>query len=162
MQNYTVLDCCLHWSLSEFSQALCSIGMLTGLTELRRESGTCAVGAGLRAPSWSPFKFSSCPARIVARVHRLDRPTCLTFECSSQGSTGDCFSVKTHLSCPLSQASSLLRCFGTCCRVHAGLSCFLVSGLLQLRLDFESSAFGFAFGCLTAIGQFFAHLSCRT
>ena len=162
MQNYTVLDCCIHWSLSEFSQALCSIGLLTGLTELRRESGTCAVGAGLRAPSWSPFKFSSCPARIVARVRRLDHPTCLTFECSSQGSTGDCPGVMKHLSCPLSQASSSLRCPGKCYKVHAGLSCFLLSGLLQLQLDFESSACGFAFRCLTAIGQFFARLSCQT
>ena len=162
MQNYTVLDCCLHWSLSAFSQALCSIGLLIGLTEQRRESGTCAVGAGSRVPSWSPFEFSSCPARIVARDRRWDRPTCLTFKCSSWGSTSDCSSVETHPSCPLSQVLQSLRYSGTCCRAHEDLSCFLLNEQLQQQLDSGSSEYGFAFGCSTASGQFFTHLSCRT
>lgn len=145
-----------------FLKHFAASALLTGLTELHRESETCAVGAGSRVPSWSPFEFSSCPARKAAGDRRQDRPKWLTFECSGWDSTSDCFSAKTHPSCPLSQASQLPRCSGTYCKAHAGLNCFLVNGLLQLRLDFESSECGFVFGCLTIVGQCVVHSSCQT
>jgi len=67
MQNYTVLDCCFHWLLSVFSQALFSIQKpLTSLAELCHGNGICAVGAGSRELFSRPFKFSSCPAKIAA------------------------------------------------------------------------------------------------
>lgn len=135
---------------------------LTSLTELRRESGICAVGAGSRVLFWSPFKFSSCPARIVAEARRQDRPTWWTFECSSLDFTSDCSDVTRPPDHLLSQASLLQRCLGRCCKVRVGSDCYHEDVQHRLRLDFVQFEFGFAFGCSTIGGQYAVRSNCQT